>query len=129
MIEKKYDISTGFVNYHVSIHLCSTKDMREARYIDDDMEVMGMCRKIGLLDYLLVFNTDYEISAENVLHEVYHLFFEVLNDIGRNDEYYARELGKDLYCYMFVDMFKKTWGIVQEEFKSESTDGLDSNSL
>lgn len=110
-------MTTGFVNYNVTIYFCNTKDMIKANYIDSDMEVVGICRRENQLDYLLIFNTDYEITIDIVLHEVYHLFFEVLNDIGRNDEYSASEIGKDLYCYMFVDMFKKTWSMVQKEME------------
>ena len=73
--------------------------------------------KKDALDYIIVFNSDYDITTEIILHEVYHLFFNVVNDIGINDTFSAKELGKDLYCYMFVDMFSKAMRIVQKELK------------
>ena len=114
----KKTVSTGFVNFNVTVDICNTKNMIEAGYISDDIKVMGLCRRNDLLDYILVFNSDYNITKEIILHEVYHLFFEVLNDIGRNDTYSAEEIGKDLYCYMFVDMFSKAMRIVRKELKT-----------
>ena len=73
--------------------------------------------KKDALDYIIVFNSDYDITTEIILHEVYHLFFHVINYIGINDTFSAKELGKDLYCYMFVDMFSKAMRIVQKELK------------
>ena len=113
----KKTVSTGFINFNVTVDICNTKNMIEAGYISDDIKVIGLCRRNDLLDYTLAFNSDYDITTEIILHEVYHLFFEVLNDIGRNDTYSAEELGKDLYCYMFVDIFNKAMRIVQKELK------------
>lgn len=111
----KKTVSTGFINFNVTVDICNTQNMIKAGYVGDDIKVIGLCRRNDLLDYTLAFNSDYNITTEIILHEVYHLFFEVLNDIGRNDTYSAEELGKDLYCYMFVDMFSKAMGIVQKE--------------
>lgn len=115
MMSKK--MSTGYINYNVSIYFCSTEEMIKKGYIDKDTNVVGLCRRLGQLDYMLVFNSDYEITEYHVLHEVYHLFFEVLNDIGRYAEYSASELCKDIYYYMFVDMFKKAWSIISDKVK------------
>ena len=109
-------MTTGFINYNVSIYFCSTEEMKK-KYIDSDTNAIGLYKRLGQLDYMLIFNRDYEITGYDVLHEVYHLFFGLLNDIGRYDEYSASELGKDIYCYMFVDMFNKAWSIVQKEIK------------
>ena len=114
----KKTVYTGFVNFNVTGDRCNTKNMIEAGYISDGMKVNGLCRKNHLWDYTLAFNSDYDITTEIILHEVYHLFFEVLNDIGRNDTYSAEEIGKDLYCYMFVDMFSKAMKIVRKELKA-----------
>ena len=111
----KKTVSTGFINFNVTVDICNTQNMIKAGYVGDDIKVIGLCRRNDLLDYTLAFNSDYNITTEIILHEVYHLFFEVLNDIGRNDTYSAEELGKDLYCYMFVDMFSKAMSIVQKE--------------
>lgn len=92
--------------------------MIKAGYVGDNIKVIGLCRRNDLLDYTIVFNSDYNITTEIILHEVYHLFFDVLNDIGRNDTFSAKELGKDLYCYMFVDMFNKAMKIVQKELNT-----------
>lgn len=110
-------MTTGFINYNVSIYFCSTEEMIKNKYIDSDTNVIGLCKRLGQLDYMLIFNRDYEITEYNVLHEVYHLFFQILNDIGRYDEYSAPELCKDIYCYMFVDIFKKAWSIIHNEVK------------
>ena len=115
----KKTVSTGFVNFNVTVDICNPQNMIENGYISDDIKVIGLCRRNDLLDYTLVFNSDYNITKEIILHEVYHLFFEVLNDIGRNDTYSAEEIGKDLYCYMFVDMFSKAMRIVRKELKNK----------
>lgn len=114
----KKTVSTGFINFNVTVDIFNTQNMIKAGYVGDDIKVIGLCRRNDLLDYTLVFNSDYNITTEIILHEVYHLFFDVLNDIGRNDTYSAEELGKDLYCYMFVDMFNKAMKIVQKELNT-----------
>lgn len=114
----KKAVSTGFVNFNVTVDICNTQSMIKSGYVGDDIKVIGLCRRNDLLDYTLAFNSDYDITTDIILHEVYHLFFEVLNDIGRNDTYSAEEIGKDLYCYMFVDMFSKAMRIVRKELKT-----------
>ena len=114
----KKTVSTGFINFNVTVDICNSQSMIENGYISDDIKVYGLCRRNDLLDYTIVFNSDYNITTEIILHEVYHLFFDVLNDIGRNDTFSAKELGKDLYCYMFVDMFNKAMKIVQKELNT-----------
>lgn len=113
----KKTVSTGFINFNVTVDICNTQSMIESGYISDDIKVFGLCIRKGVLDYIIAFNSDYDITTEIILHEVYHLFFNVINDIGINDTFSANELGKDLYCYMFVDMFSKAMGIVQKELK------------
>ena len=91
--------------------------MIENGYISDDIKVYGLCIKKDALDYIIVFNSDYDITTDIILHEVYHLFFHVINDIGINDTFSATELGKDIYCYMFVDIFSKAMRIVKKDLK------------
>lgn len=110
-------ISTGFINFNVTVDICNTQNMIKAGYISDDIKAYGLCIRKDALDYIIAFNSDYDITTEIILHEVYHLFFHVINDIGINDTFSAKELGKDLYCYMFVDMFSKAIRIVQKELK------------
>ena len=109
----KKTVSTGFINFNVTVDICNTQSMIESGYISNDIKVFGLCIRKNVLDYIIAFNSDYDITTEIILHEVYHLFFNVINDIGINDTF--SELGKDLYCYMFVDMFSKAMGIVQKE--------------
>lgn len=111
----KKTVSTGFINFNVTVDICNSQSMIENGYISDDIKVYGLCIRKDALDYIIAFNSDYDITTEIILHEVYHLFFHVINDIGLNDTFSAKELGKDLYCYMFVDMFSKAMRIVQKE--------------
>ena len=113
----KKTVSTGFINFNVTVDICNTQSMIESGYISDDIKVYGLCIKKDVLDYIIVFNSDYDITTEIIIHEVYHLFFHVINDIGINDTFSAKELGKDMYCYMFVDMFSKAMSIVKKELK------------
>ena len=110
-------ISTGFINFNVTVDICNSQSMIENGYISDDIKVYGLCIIKVALDYIIAFNSDYDITKEIILHEVYHLFFHVINNIGINDTFSAKELGKDLYCYMFVDMFSKAMSIVKKELK------------
>ena len=119
----KKTVSTGFINFNVTVDICNTKNRRESGYISDDIKVYGLCIKKDVLDYIIVFNSDYDITTEIILHEVYHLFFHVINDIGINDTFSAKELGKDMYCYMFVDMFSKAMRIVRKELKTRRKNG------
>ena len=114
----KKTVSTGFINFNVTVDICNTKNMIESGYISDDIKVYGLCIRKDALDYIIAFNSDYDITTEIILHEVYHLFFHVINDIGINDTFSAKELGKDMYCYMFVDMFSKARRIVRKELKT-----------
>ena len=114
----KKTVSTGFINFNVTVDICNTHSMIESGYISDDIKVYGLCIRKDALDYIIAFNSDYDITTEIILHEVYHLFFHVINDIGINDTFSAKELIKDLYCYMFVDMFSKAMSIVRKELKT-----------
>ena len=114
----KKTVSTGFINFNVTVDICNTKNMIESGYISDDIKVQGLCIRKDALDYIIAFNSDSDITTEIILHEVYHLFFHVINDIGINDTFSAKELIKDLYCYMFVDMFSKAMRIVRKELKT-----------
>ena len=44
----KKTVSTGFVNFNVTVDICNTKNMIEAGYISDDIKVIGLCRRNDL---------------------------------------------------------------------------------